>query len=94
MLKNWKTVYFKDYRPWYASIGLVVIFLTFNSYILITFGVVVPSNSSDTNSTVIMKLECFEVPNYPQTKFITYYGPVSEIGDLILLKIFKLKNHL
>jgi hypothetical protein len=79
--KHWKTIYFKDHRAWYVSFGIVGIFATFNTYILVTFGVEVPFNStmsgSSENFTYIVT--CYEIEGYPLTKLITYYGPVKFI---------------
>jgi hypothetical protein len=86
VLTHWKTVYFKDHMAFYASFALVGIILTFNSYILISFGIEVPSNRTDPNSS--LEVSCYEEEGYPETERITRYAPVSQIFQNYLIYQF------
>ena len=70
-VKHWKAVYFKPRRAIWASVFLILFFLSINSNILFTFGY----EEYAINSTKPL-LFCFEVDIYPSTKWMTTYGRI------------------
>ena len=70
LIKQWKTTYFNYNRALILSVAILAIFLIFNSYILVTFGV-----ERFNNGTRLMS--CFFGETNYYTELMTKYGLVN-----------------
>jgi hypothetical protein len=87
-VKSWKSVYMTSHRAFLTVLALDILFRIFHSTILVTFGIVVTTNSSLTNTTSTVVI-CFGTSAFPSTTVMTIWGLVSVLINKKKETIFK-----